>query len=76
MTTRYSYIDTTDDKKVIRVPGNESDGPIEVVNAPANLEFNLTNTLTKSAMKEVEAVAKRNGLKLTQKNRMAVTFKQ
>ena len=67
------YIDTDAPDLVIRVPGNESDGPINVVPAPAGIQFDLVNTLKAKTMREVRAIARRNGLKLANTERMAVT---
>ena len=67
------YLDTNSDNLVMRVPGNERDGEIEVVKAPANIRFDLTNTVKAKAMQEARAVAKAHGLKIANAEHMAVT---
>jgi hypothetical protein len=65
------YLQTTDETKLIRIDRDT----VNVVNSQGRFtvaDFNLTNTLTKDAMKAAKIVAKQHKLKLVQPKRMAI----
>lgn len=65
------FVQTNDEEQIVRIPSNEADGYAEIISADEGpRDFNLTNTLKSSAMKEARAAAREAGLKLRKPNVM------
>ena len=70
--TKY-YLDTSNSRLVIRVPGNIADGLVVAVPHNLNLDLNLVNPLLRVAMAKARRAARRAGTRLHHPNRVAIS---